>query len=305
MSRPAAKAEAPPQPAQPQPVVDVCLPDRQPVTPVTIAEGHLLRAGTVTPLLDAVAEEVPVALAYNGVSHAVMMATPADLEDFGLGFSLSEAIIESPDELLDSEVMPAAQGMIVYLTISARRFAGLKQRRRNLAGRTGCGLCGVDSLDQAIRPLRPLRRHAPIARTAIERAFADLPRWQVLNQTARSLHAAAWADASGAILLAKEDVGRHNALDKLIGALAAAKIDPASGFALLTSRCSYEMVQKSATAGIAMLAAISAPTALALRMAEAAGVTVICAGRADGMRVYSHPQAIDCTGLNAELIAAE
>ncbi len=294
-----------PHPLHLQPDVGACAAAREDIAPVATAEGQLLRAGMVTPMLDAVAEEVPVALAYNGVSHAVMMATPADLEDFGLGFSLSEAIIESPDELLDSEVVPAPQGTIVHLTISSRRFAGLKQRRRNLAGRTGCGLCGVDSLDQAIRPLHPARRHAVVALAAIERGFGDLPHWQVLNQTVRSLHAAAWTDAEGAILIAKEDVGRHNALDKLIGALAKAGIDPAAGFALITSRCSYEMVQKAATAGISMLAAISAPTALAVRMAQAAGLTVVCAGRGGGMRVYSHPQFIDCTGLNAELIAAE
>ena len=261
-----------------------------PASPVATTEGHLLRDGTVTPMLDAVAEEVPVALVYNGVSHAVMMATPADLEDFALGFSLSEGILESPHELLDIDTDELPQGLTARMTISARRFAGLKDRRRNLAGRTGCGLCGVDSLEQAVRTLKPLSRSDVITSEAIRRAVDALPEWQALNRVTRSLHAAAWADLDGNILMAREDVGRHNALDKLIGAMAAAKIDPAKGVALITSRCSYEMVQKAVTAGIPVLAAISAPTALAVRMADAANLTMIAMARADGMRVYSRPE---------------
>ncbi len=260
---------------------------------VTTIDGHLLREGTIAPMLDAVAEEVPVALVYNGVSHAVMMATPLDLEDFALGFSLSEGILESPHELLDIDTDEAPQGLVARLTISGRRFAALKDRRRNLAGRTGCGLCGVDSLDQAVRSVAPLERSRPFSAPAVRRALDALPEWQVLNRVTRSLHAAAWADAEGNILLAREDVGRHNALDKLIGALATAGLDPASGFALITSRCSYEMVQKAVTARIPALAAISAPTALAVRMAQAANLTMIALARADGMRVYSHPEFID------------
>jgi FdhD protein len=281
--------------------------DAAPKPPVTTAEGYLLRGGAATPLLDAVAEEIPVALAYNGVSHAVMMATPADLEDFALGFSLSEGILQHADELLDIGLADAPQGLIVKMTISAHRFAALKERRRNLTGRTGCGLCGVDSLDQAIRPLRAVRRQSAVAVEAIERALGDLAGRQLLNRVTRALHAAAWADSDGNIRIAKEDIGRHNALDKLIGALAAAKIDPASGFALITSRCSYEMVQKAATAGIPMLVAISAPTALAVRMADAANLTLVALARADGMRVYSHHEYIGCTDwqLKEELIAAE
>jgi FdhD protein len=274
-------------------------------TPVTTAEGHLLRAGTVTPMLDAIAEEVPVAIAYNGFSHAVMMATPADLEVFALGFSLSEGILQGADELLDIGVISAAQGLIVQCAISGQRFAALKDRRRNLAGRTGCGLCGVDSLDQAVRAVEPVRRNGVIAAAAIRRALDELPKRQQLNRVTRSLHAAAFANRNGDIVIVKEDVGRHNALDKLIGALAAAKIDPASGFALITSRCSYEMVQKAATFGLTMLAAISAPTALAVRLARSANLTMVALARADGMRVYSHPQYIDCLSANEEIIAAE
>jgi formate dehydrogenase accessory protein FdhD len=292
--------------AEPGPQAGLCVShDSQIPATVASAEGYLLRAGTATPMLDAIAEEAPVALAYNGVSHAVMMATPADLEDFALGFSLSEGILQHSNELLDIDVVDASPGMIVQMTISARRFAGLKERRRSLAGRTGCGLCGVDSLDQAIRPVRPVRHQSSIAVAAIRRALDELPQWQVLNRVTRSLHAAAFADASGAIVMAKEDVGRHNALDKLIGALVAAKRDPSTGFALITSRCSYEMVQKAVTAGIPLLAAISAPTALAVRMAQAANLTMVALARADAMRVYSHPQYLDCASLTEELIAAE
>ncbi|MEJ2623039.1 MAG: formate dehydrogenase accessory sulfurtransferase FdhD [Pseudolabrys sp.] len=275
------------------------------INPIATTEGHLLREGTVTPMLDAVAEEVPVALVYNGVSHVVMMATPGNLEDFALGFSLSEGILESPDELLDFDTDEAPQGLIARLTISGRRFAALKERRRNLAGRTGCGLCGVDSLDQAVRPLAPLGRSQVISAAALGRALDTLPDWQAFNRVTRSLHAAAWADRDGNIVVAREDVGRHNALDKLIGAMATAGIDPASGFALITSRCSYEMVQKAATAGIPVLAAVSAPTALAVRMADAANLTMIALARADGMRVYSHPEFIEGIPPSTEFTNAE
>ena len=275
------------------------------VNPIATTEGHLLREGTVTPMLDAVAEEVPVALIYNGVSHVVMMATPGNLEDFALGFSLSEGILESPNELLDFDTDEAPQGLIARVTISGRRFAALKERRRNLAGRTGCGLCGVDSLEQAVRPLQPLGRSHVLSAEAIRRALDALPDWQAFNRVTRSLHAAAWADVDGNILLAREDVGRHNALDKLIGALALAGIDPATGFALITSRCSYEMVQKAVTTGIPVLAAISAPTALAVRMADGANLTMIALARADGMRVYSHPEFIDGIPPSTESINAE
>jgi formate dehydrogenase accessory protein FdhD len=272
---------------------------------VASVEGHLLRDGLATPMLDAIAEEVPVALTYNGVSHAVMMATPADLEAFALGFSLSEGILRHPDELYDIEVAEAPQGLVAHLTISARRFAGLRERRRNLAGRTGCGLCGVDSLDQAVRRIDPVRRSRSLGMTAVARALEALPAWQVLNRATRSLHAAAFADASGAIVMVKEDVGRHNALDKLIGALALAKHEPAEGFVVITSRCSFEMVQKAVTAGFPLLAAISAPTALAVRMAQSANLTLVALARADSMRVYSHPEYVYCAGLPSFSAAAE
>lgn len=258
---------------------------------VVTAEGRLWRGDSWTPMIDAVAEEVPVALVYNGVSHAVMMATPAHLEDFALGFSLTEGILENPSELFEIEVQDTPDGVAVQMTVAARRFQALKERRRNLTGRTGCGLCGVDSLEEAVRPVRAV---APVrvGVEAIRRAVDQLPQWQALNDVARSLHAAAWADRDGRVLLAREDVGRHNALDKLIGAMVAERIDPATGFAIVTSRCSYELVQKATAAGISILVAVSAPTALAMRIAEAAGLALVALARADSFRIYTYPERI-------------
>lgn len=251
-------------------------------------EGYLWRGAALAPMIDAVSEEHPVALTYNGISHAVMMATPADLEDFALGFSLSEGILESPEELYDVEIEHTPRGDIVRARISARRFAALRDHRRNLTGRTGCGLCGVDSLEHAVRSLPPVEARLEVNVSAIRRAVEELPDRQLLNRTTRSLHAAAWADTKGAIHLAREDVGRHNALDKLIGALATDGVDTAGGFAVVTSRCSYEMVQKAATVGIPVLVAVSAPTALAVRMANSLNVAIVASARADSLKVYGH-----------------
>lgn len=256
------------------------------------AEGRVWWRNDESPVVDPVAEEVPVALVYNGVSHVVMMATPANLEDFAIGFSLSEGILESTDELYGLDVRVAETGIVVDLQIAARRFAGLKERRRNLAGRTGCGLCGVDSLDQAIRPVAPVPATRRVSIAAIRDALDALPRHQVLNGLTKSLHAAAWIDGDGRVELVREDVGRHNALDKLIGAMRLSDGVSADGFAIATSRCSYEMVQKAISAGIGVLVTISAPTALALRMAEAAGLCVVAMARADSLRVYTHADRI-------------
>ncbi|WP_439814416.1 formate dehydrogenase accessory sulfurtransferase FdhD [Zavarzinia sp. CC-PAN008] len=234
----------------------------------------------------AVAEEVPVALVYNGVSHAVMMATPADLEDFALGFSLSEGILERAGELLEVDPVPAGEGIALHLRVTARRFEALKQRRRTLAGRTGCGLCGVEELDQALRPLAPLGPGPVLEMAAIRRALDALPGLQPLNRVVHAVHGAAFADTAGRILLVREDVGRHNALDKLVGALARGGHRAADGFALVTSRCSVELVQKAASAGIAVLVAVSAPTALALRQAERAGMGLVALGRADTFAIH-------------------
>jgi FdhD protein len=251
-----------------------------------------LGGGTGKPFTARLVEEVPVALVYNGVSHAVMLASPVDLADFALGFSLSEGILETPQELLDLEIVPAGEGIEVRLAITARRFAGLKDRRRALTGRTGCGLCGVESLGDALRPLPAVPDALTLSLAAIHRALDGLAPLQQLNRLAGAVHAAAWASPDGAILHLAEDVGRHNAFDKVIGAMARRPDGRPPGFAVLTSRLSYELVQKAATTGIPALVAISAPTALAVEAAERAGILVVALARADSVSVYAHPGRI-------------
>lgn len=234
-----------------------------------------------------VPDEVPVALVYNGISHVVMMATPLDLEDFALGFSLSEGILAEPGELLDVEVEAAGDGVEVRLQITGRAFVGLKERRRNLTGRTGCGLCGVDSIDQAVRDLPAIENDRRFTVSGIFRALDQLPALQVLNKESRTLHAAAFCDAEGDVLALREDVGRHNALDKLIGAMHKRKLDPATGFGVITSRCSSEMVQKAVAMGLPMLVAVSAPTGLAQELADRYGLTLIGLARSDSLIIVS------------------
>jgi formate dehydrogenase accessory protein FdhD len=248
-----------------------------------------MRGGEVMSSVESLVEEVPVALIYNGISHAVMLATPADLEDFALGFSLSEGILATPSELYDLDVAACAEGVEIHLEIASERFMALKERRRSLAGRTGCGLCGVESLKAAVRAPAPLTRGATIAASAIHRAFEALPARQPLHRSTGAAHAAAWADASGTLIAVREDVGRHNALDKLVGALVRNRFAPRAGFALVTSRASVEMVQKAASAGIGLLAAISAPTAYATRVAATAGLTLVGMARAGRLTAYTHP----------------
>lgn len=245
------------------------------------------RDGTRHQIERIVPDEVPVALVYNGISHAVMMATPLDLEDFALGFSLSEGIIADAGELLDIESGRAGDGIEVRLEITGRAFAGLKERRRNLTGRTGCGICGVDSIDQAVRDLPVIKNDRRFSTASIFRALDELPSLQVLNRDSRTLHAAAFCDAQGKVLVLREDVGRHNALDKLIGALRKRKLDPTTGFGVITSRCSSEMVQKAAALGLPMLVAVSAPTGLAQELADRYGLTLIGLARSDSLIIVS------------------
>lgn len=244
---------------------------------------------------DQLAEEVPVALVYNGLSHAVMLASPDKLEDMGLGFSLSEGILEECSELYDIEISPACDGVEVRMEISARRFAALKERRRNLAGRTGCGLCGVDSLEAVNRVAHKVeKRGPPVAPQAVADALVQMQEMQDLHRATGAVHGVAWVSTEGKVLALREDVGRHNALDKLIGHMVAAGIDPATGFALTTSRTSYEMVQKSVAFGIGMLVAVSAPTALAVRLAKDYNLTLGGFARGNRLVVYSH-----CDYLNS------
>jgi len=256
------------------------------------AHGFRLKDGAAVALDAAVAAEVPVALVYNGTSHVVMMATPNDLADFAIGFSLSEGILTGTDELLGLEIEDGADGIQVQLEIVESAHDGLANRRRNLTGRTGCGLCGVDELVQVARPLKPVGAGRKVPVSAIRRALDSLQGLQTINRQTGAVHASAWANPEGEIALLREDVGRHNALDKLIGAMARSGVDFESGFAVITSRCSFEMVQKAATLGIPFLVAISAPTTMALRIAKRAGVTLVALARADAMTVYANPGRI-------------
>jgi len=256
------------------------------------AQASRLRDGQVLEETPAVATEVPVALIYNSVSHVVMMTTPRDLADFGLGFSLSDQVIASPEELQSLEVVDNHQGLQIFMRIPAERYFSLRGRRRNQAGLTGCGLCGVESLDQVHGTLSRLAAGPAVATPAIHKALAALPALQPLSRQTGAVHAAAWCDTSGEIALVREDVGRHNALDKLIGAMARAKIDPAGGFAVITSRCSFEMAQKAVAAGMRILVAISAPTSLALAVAARTGLTLIALARADSIMVYAGAERI-------------
>lgn len=262
---------------------DVALPP--PLVQTTVRVGGETR-------LDMVPEEVPVALSYNGITHAVMLASPADLEDFALGFSLSEGILTQPSELFDLELEAGPQGVEARMRIAGERFASLKERRRNLAGRTGCGLCGLESLDQVARPLAPLPAGPAIPVAALEQALTHLQTNQPLHARTGGVHAAAWATPAGELLLVREDVGRHNALDKLIGAMARQGLNPETGFALITSRASFEMVQKASGRGIALLAAVSAPTGYAIRLAKASGLCLVGFLRPGRHTCYAHPERL-------------
>ncbi|WP_249977473.1 formate dehydrogenase accessory sulfurtransferase FdhD [Vreelandella olivaria] len=271
-------------------------PHQQPLPPQseTLAHGlkqqpvavHQEHNGWYSELFsDDVAAEVPVALVYNGISHVVMMATPANLAELALGFSLSEGILAHPHECYDWEVVQTPEGLAVHLSISSQRMAALKTQRRNHTGRTGCGLCGTEALEQAVRPI-PHVIAPQIAGAAIQRALAQLPEHQPLQAATGATHCAAWCDAHGEIIMVREDVGRHNALDKLIGTLAHNKMGTTEGFVLISSRASYEMVHKCASAGIGALVAVSAATALAIQQARDAGLLLVGFARPGRYVVY-------------------
>lgn len=243
-------------------------------------------------LVETVATECPVALVYNEVSHAVMMASPVDLEDMGVGFTLAENIAGLA-EIGAVEVLDMVLGFEVRIAIPAERAAALEQRRRSMAGGTACGLCGVISLEQAARRLPHVESTSRWSAGAIRAAMANLPPWQSVHRQTGAVHAAALASPRGEILLVREDVGRHNALDKLIGAAARAGLDPAATLVLLTSRCSTEMVQKAVTAGYSAVVTISGPTSLAIELAEEAGLSLVAFARGSQFTVYTHPDRIE------------
>ena len=248
--------------------------------------------GKTEQILDRVAEEEPVALTYQRTPHVVMLTTPADLEDLGVGFTLSEAVVHSPDEIKSVEVLNEAGRLEVRIGIAGDRFAELLHRQRNLTGRTGCGLCGAETIEQAIRHPAPVGRGPSITLPELHQVLTELHSRQPLNAQTGSVHAAAWALPGKGIQLVREDVGRHNALDKVIGALTRAGVDCTAGYLVITSRASYEMVQKAATVGITLLAAVSAPTALAIRLAAEVRLTLVGFARAHRHVVYAHPQRL-------------
>lgn len=239
-----------------------------------------------------VAEEVAVALAYQGTSHAVMMASPDALEDFAIGFSLTEGIIRHRSEIDDLAVIVQPHGIVLRMTLVAARQAALQQRRRRLAGPVGCGLCGLESLDEALRAVPRLSSAAMLPAAEIPRALLALSGGQSLHRLTRSMHAAGFWQPGRGLLEMREDVGRHNALDKLGGALARRDLDPATGAILLTSRVSVELVQKAAMLGAPLLIAASAPTALAIGTAEACGLTLVGTARGEAFEVFTHPERI-------------
>jgi FdhD protein len=240
----------------------------------------------------AVPEETAIALTYDGATQAVMMATPRDLEDFAVGFSLTERIVASMDDIQSLDVVPLEEGVELRLWLKKPIGEALAARRRHLAGPTGCGLCGVDSLSEAVKAPANVADKFRIDANAISVALVSLPAAQSLNRETRAVHAAGfWKPAEGLVAV-REDVGRHNALDKLVGAMARNAETAADGILLLTSRVSIEMVQKAAVLGAEILVAVSAPTALAIRTAEAAGITLTAIARADGFEVFTHPHRI-------------
>lgn len=262
-----------------------------PDDPVQELQVRRWRDGAWQDTLDSVAAEVPVALSYNSIPHVVMMATPRDLPDMGLGFTVSEALAEA-HEVRDVQLDTSSGAFELRLSVTGSRLGEMLQRRRNLTGRTGCGVCGAETIEDAIRRPPPVAAGGQISREQLVGALRALRSRQPLGQAAGSLHAAAWVSWSGELAEVREDVGRHNALDKLIGARLRSGLGLTEGFALVTSRASYEMVQKAATLGIRMLVAVSAPTALGVELARECGLTLVGFAREQQQVVYSHPERL-------------
>lgn len=239
---------------------------------------------------DEVAEEIPIALVYNGISHVVMMASPKNLEAFALGFSLSEGIIDSPRDILGIDVVSHCQGIEVQVELSSRRFMGLKERRRNLTGRTGCGICGVEQLNDIGRPLPQLPFTQRFSLAALDQALSKMRQYQPVGDLTGCTHVALWLNNQGEILGGCEDIGRHVALDKMLGVRSQQQWQ--QGAMLVSSRASYEMVQKSVMCGIEILFAVSATTALAIEIARKSNLTLVGFSRSGRATVYTHPQRL-------------
>lgn len=262
---------------------------------VTTADRQIWRDGHLGKGTRLIPEETAIALTYNGGTYAVMMGTPHDLRDFAVGFSLSEGVIRSPDEIETLDIVELDDGIELRMWLTPSSAELVNERRRHIAGPTGCGICGVESIAEAVRPAAIVPKGRTFTPSEIMTAMAGINPLQQLNIQTRAVHAAAfWTPAHGLVAL-REDVGRHNALDKLAGALAAGCVSASDGIVLLTSRVSVEMVQKTATIGAPLMVAVSAPTALAVRTADAAGITLAAIARADGFEIFTHPQRIAAT----------
>jgi FdhD protein len=259
----------------------------------TTADAAAVRidAGVAAPVRETLAEETPVTIAYNGAAHAVMMATPSDLEDFAVGFSLTEGIA-SPDDIMRIAIVRYSRGVELQVEVPAEIAAAAGTRSRRLSGRTGCGICGTESVDQVLRELPSVAAGGRIDPAAVASAMRQLAERQPLNTDTGAVHAAGWARADGTLVHVREDVGRHNALDKLAGALVRGREPAPEGFIVITSRGSFELVQKAAVLGVPLLAAVSAPTALAVRVAHEVGLTLAGFARGDRLTVYTHPERL-------------
>jgi FdhD protein len=257
-------------------------------SPATRVTGTRIDHGASEMVEERLAEETPVTLAYNLSPHAVMMATPADLEDFAVGFSLTEGIVDDARDVSRVTVVRYGRGIELQVDVPADVAARSGTRSRRLSGRTGCGICGTDDVDRVLRELPRVASPARFAVGAVSRAMRDLTTRQPLNDETGAVHAAGWARADGTLVHVREDVGRHNALDKLVGALVRAGVPAAEGFVVMTSRGSFELVQKVAILGAPLLATVSAPTALAVRVAEQVGLTLAGFARDERLTVYAH-----------------
>ncbi|HEX4407652.1 MAG TPA: formate dehydrogenase accessory sulfurtransferase FdhD [Xanthobacteraceae bacterium] len=262
------------------------------ISPFVSANRLVWRRTGITPGERAIPEETAVSFTYNGGAYAVMMATPQDLEDFAFGFSVTEGVVTAADEISQLDIIEEEIGVELRMWLAEPRAQALTDRRRHIAGPTGCGLCGIESLTEAVRPAHHVPEGRRIAPAEIMQALEALTPRQELNRQTRAVHAAAfWQHGTGFVAI-REDVGRHNALDKLGGAIVRGNIPGQSGMVLLTSRVSVEMVQKTAALGVPVLVAVSAPTALAVRTAEAAGITLAAIARDDGFEIFTHPHRI-------------
>lgn len=262
-------------------------------SPITNVPRNLVTHNGAAEGVRAIPEETAVAFTYGSATFAVMMATPQDIEDFAIGFSLTEAIIENVSEIKSVETISLDEGIEARMALTSARDEQLLSRRRRLAGPAGCGLCGIESLAAAVRPARKVHADWRVNPAQIFAALGALHERQRLNRSTHAVHAAGfWAVAKNSLLFVREDVGRHNALDKLVGALARNCANPCSGFIVLSSRLSIELVQKAAAIGCPMLVAVSAPTHFALRAADAAGMTLVAVAREDSFEVFTHPQRV-------------